>query len=334
MASLNDDPSYIGGEVSRFLIPAGWKFEGKVVWDFASTFPAQTHWRVSAPDGASAFENYPALLFYWDTNRNGIGFHPPVGSKYAGGIVEQPPKDVFAALQQYVLPAYRKDLLKARVVGTERLDKLAQYVHEHSFVLQGQTQQVMAGRVRFEYVVNGQPIEEDFIAAMSVIPSQFHTVDWRVVQLRSTRAPKGALDDVKSDRLVMERSIQPSLAWYNKLYQFSADANRARLAEIQATAERSRIFAQMTNEVNESRKQSFEKHIHDIGEQALVVDQYIRDVTPYNTTQGPPVELPSAYNHAWQGANGQYIMSNNPNYDPNTDPTSTQSGWVLLNRTR
>jgi hypothetical protein len=29
------------------------------------------------------------------------------------------------------------------------------------------------------------------------------------------------------------------------------------------------------------------------------------------------VELPSGYNHAWSNNNGEYIVSDNPNFNPN-----------------
>ena len=334
--TLMDDPAYIGGEVSHFLIPAGWKVDGAVHWDLASTFPAQVYLHVYDPKGPAAFGVFPALLYYWDTDRNNkLGYHPPLGSKYAGGIVREPVDDVFTAMHDFVIPAYRKDLLNARVVEKEKLPKLSKWVFDHNFGLPGQTQVVKSGRVRFEYQLNGQDVEEDLIAALSVKRDpQSKTFDWRISSIISTRGPKGTLDELKMTRLVMQRSTVQSLAWYNKLLQLAEMGNRAKLAEIRAVGERSRIFAQMNNQVSDARKKLFEDTQRGNAERALVADQYIRDVTPYSTTQGPPVELPSAYGHAWQGNNGQYIMTNDPIYNPNSDPNNVHAGWTELQRAK
>ena len=291
---MKDDPSYIGGDVVTFLIPAGWKVDGGVHWDMASTYPAQVGTYIYDPNGARWFGVYPSLLYYWDDRNNRLGYHPPVGSKYAGGVVEPPIEDVFKAIQQVVVPTFRKELAHARVVETEKLPKLAKFVFDHSFGLPGQMQTVTAGRMRFEYQVNGQTVQEDVTAALTLRPNpQFKVMNWNISSIISTRGVKGSLDDLKMTRLIMQRSTRFDLKWYNKLLQFSLAANRAKLAEIMATAERSRIFAQMTNEVNNRASRCLKTRSTATLDAQLAFDQYIRDVTPYNTTSGPPVELPA-----------------------------------------
>jgi len=47
-------------------------------------------------------------------------------------------------------------------------------------------------------------------------------------------------------------------------------------------------------------------------------DNYIKGVNDYrNPNTGDTVELPSGYDNAYTNGNGQYIMSNNANFDPN-----------------
>ena len=186
--------------------------------------------------------------------------------------------------------------------------------------------------MRFEYEDHGQVIQQDIYAAWLAIQvnQRFNTMDWHIGLIISEQAPKGMLDQVKAYRFEMQRSTMPNIQWYNKLFQFSEAANQQKIKEIAATAERSRIFAEMTNEVNEQRKEQFENYQKSTSDQALAFDQYIRDVTPYNTPNGPPVELPNSYSNAWQGTNGQYIMTNDPNYNPAADPNNQQSGWTQL----
>jgi hypothetical protein len=333
-AKLMDDPSYIGGEVWHFLVPAGWKTEGGVRWDLSATYPATTQMRVFDPNSAEGFELNPMLMFTWSLNQNSpLGYHPQVGSKYAGGIYEPPVQDIYSAITKVVLPIYYKDLVSAnaRVVDKEELPKLAQLAVSRVIPLPGTQLNGTAARMRFEYDANGQTIQQDVYAAMTVqVNQQFKNVNWNISLIISQRAPKGMIDQVKTYRLVMQRSIVPNIQWYNKLYQFTESANRQRIKEIQAAAERSRIFAQMTDEVNEQRKEQFENYQKSTSEQALAFDQYIRDVTPFSTPNGPPVELPNAYSNAWQGTNGQYIMTNDPTYNPAADPNNNQFGWTQL----
>ena len=333
MGRLMDDPEYIGGEVSRFLIPAGWKFDGKMAWDMAMTLPAQARWRAFDPHGPAEFEGYPTLLFTWRVNRNGLGPPlPPLGSKSAGGIFAQPVNDQFTAILQVVLPAYRKDLLKARVVDKEKLPKLAEYVFKHNFDAANNRQSVFAGRMRFEYTVDGQPVEEDVTAVLTLNAPQFGGSSWRISDIYTTRAPKGSIDEVRQLRMVMQRSLRPDFQWNQAMGQIALGANKAKIAEIQEIGRRSREAFNAANRASDAQKQAFEAHIKDIGDRALVVDQYIRDVTPYNSTQGPPVELPSGYNHVWQGNNGQYIQTNDPNYNPASDPNNQQYSWTKLSQ--
>ena len=171
-------------------------------------------------------------------------------------------------------------------------------------------------------------------AVLTLNAAQFNETSWRLSDIYTTRAPKGTIDDVKQLRQVMQRSVQPNFQWHQAMGQIALGANKAKLAEIQEIGRRSRAAADAANQASDAQKRQFEAHIKDIGDRALVFDQYIRDVTPYTTTQGPPVELPSGYNHIWQGNNGQYIQTNDPNYNPASDPNVQQYSWTKLSQAR
>ena len=57
--------------------------------------------------------------------------------------------------------------------------------------------------------------------------------------------------------------------------------------------------------------------------------QYIRGVENYKDESGGTYELPSSYNTAWKGNNGEIILTNETNYNPNIG--STQN-WEQLNK--
>jgi hypothetical protein len=59
----------------------------------------------------------------------------------------------------------------------------------------------------------------------------------------------------------------------------------------------------------------------------------MRGIARYDIGGGEHVELPNNYQHAWRGENGQYIVSNDPLYNPNTDPNSG-TNWTQLQQAR
>jgi hypothetical protein len=53
------------------------------------------------------------------------------------------------------------------------------------------------------------------------------------------------------------------------------------------------------------------------------VDKY------YNPIEQKPVELPSGYENAWSNALGEYILSNDPSFNPNIGSTVD---WQIMKR--
>jgi hypothetical protein len=49
----------------------------------------------------------------------------------------------------------------------------------------------------------------------------------------------------------------------------------------------------------------------------------------YESPTGGEVRLPSGYNHAWVNKNGEYVVSDNPNYNPNQ---GSNISWDELKR--
>jgi len=119
MFTLNDDPQHIGGPVSKFLIPVGWKTDGGLVWDMSSARPAQIKLKVYDPTGRRLLI-YPALFYY---STRSPQMRP--GTKYLGRVIQQPPSDQFEALKM-VIAAYRPDVSNATFVETEKLPKMSQ----------------------------------------------------------------------------------------------------------------------------------------------------------------------------------------------------------------
>jgi len=57
--------------------------------------------------------------------------------------------------------------------------------------------------------------------------------------------------------------------------------------------------------------------------------QYIRGVDEYKTPDGRPVELPSGYNHVYTNGQGEYVLSNEPGFNPNA---YSNQNWTRLEK--
>ena len=58
---------------------------------------------------------------------------------------------------------------------------------------------------------------------------------------------------------------------------------------------------------------------------------YMRGVTPYKSTDGHVMKLPSGYTNAWENANGEVILTNTNGYDPNRE---LNGNWREINKVR
>lgn len=74
----------------------------------------------------------------------------------------------------------------------------------------------------------------------------------------------------------------------------------------------------MSDQVSEEKMQQFKERgdVYDkvsqkFSDNTLGIDRY------FNPHEEKEVELPSGYNHAWCNNNGEYIMSDDPNFNPN-----------------
>ncbi len=332
---LQDDPRGIGGEVARWLIPAGWKVDGGMIWDLSNNYPAQVNIRIYDPNSLAAFGTYPAMYFCWSADNRAF----PQGTKYGGELVEPPVKDQFEALTKVVLPTVRHDLVQARIVETEKLPKLSQLIFNNLPPGPHAQSLISSGRARFEYDVKGQPVVEDFyIVYRQDVNPRLRFESWYVENLTSVRGPKDQIDKLREMHDVMLRSAIPNLAWYSDysklvIGRFKQETIAALRAGAAAKAQADRAHA-----VSDAEREQYEKYQQNQDNISEARAETMRGETPYLNSDGSRVVLPSEYGHAFSDGNGQFIVSNDPNYNPNSDPnlhstfTQLQQAPTLPNR--
>jgi hypothetical protein len=139
------------------------------------------------------------------------------------------------------------------------------------------------------------------------------------------RAPQGRLDE--QDRLfkLIASTIRVEPKWQAAVGQFIAQLTQA---DQQRKATNKKIrddffihAAEVTNGVTANMMAGAEAS-------AAGQSQLIRQVQTYrNPDTGATFELSNQYNHAWLNGNNEYIMSDNPSFNPNS---SLNGSWTEL----
>jgi hypothetical protein len=319
--------------------------KGGVIWkpNLATPQLFRIHWG-DAQD-VRAFDLYPSPSFAWSNAvAQGRGNVQP-GQVWAGFIVEKTPDDAFEAFNTVIVKLIRADLAQAQVVKQEKLPAVAKQVYDQINTDPNTSYSVRAGRETFEYQLNGQTVQEVVTGVMEASASRVNNPNglqyWTVVNASSRRAVKGQLDQLAPIEQVMAQSLQINPDWLQKVnaqnqqrYQQALGAQRQQLANQQAqfNATEARIASQSA--ANDAQHASYWAHSADLARQSENEADVQREVSPWQASDGTTYKLPTAYGHAWSGANGEIIMNNDPNYNPNSDPSLTSNTtWTPMEQT-
>ncbi|MBV8495215.1 MAG: hypothetical protein JO361_00385 [Gammaproteobacteria bacterium] len=179
---------------------------------------------------------------------------------------------------------------------------------------------VEAARVRASATADkGEPIDEWWSAAIVVHPvpvaGRGVAYDWHAEQITVFQTPKGKLDG------------------YDKLYRVMATSVRID-PQFQAwnSGFVNQIYTQWAREVQKQNAMvaAFQQHVIETIQgvtanqqrgsmvAAYGADQLVRGVQTFrDPSTGRTVELSNLYDHAWANGNDKYIVTDDPNFNPN-----------------
>lgn len=318
------DQQGTGSEAFSFLMPADWKFSGGLIWLTDNPgMPATAAFTVSNPKGSEVFEVFPNQPFFWSTDQGSLILHP-VGSKYFGNEVH-PILNANQAMREIVLPRFRRGSGNIQIIKEEPVPELAKVVSAAAQKQPGLSMNFDAAKVRIEYNLAGKIMEEEIYAVVEAYTypiqswgSYVYNTNWTVSYIFSYKAEKGKLDAAAKIFETITYSFQVNKYWYNKYVQLVEFLIRNQIQRINNIGEFSRKLAQMSNEIREDNLKSWYDRQAVNDRIAKDFSQYVRGVDEYyDPIEERPVELPSGYENAWTNANGEYIISDNPNYNPN-----------------
>ena len=309
------------------MIPSTWKFEGNVVLGggkggcFADLFALSM--KATSADGAIVFQAAPDYSWqYADDPSIMQSLNDPkrraLGADHKPCPVARPQKaeDYF---RQNVLTLFPSG---ATVVSIEPYPALNEIVRQRQGLPPGDgttgATRTEAIRARMAFQKDGKDLEEWVAVAMLVNISRAGRgsfYDSHATSLVALTAPKGKLD--ANDKLfkVIVSSLRPQPQWV-------AYANRQLTTLYQAEAQKEatidKIHAQLLQNEIATIQGVTDNMMRGATVSAMQADQNIRNVQTFrDPTTGNRMELSNQYDHAWLNGSNEYVMSDDPNFNPN-----------------
>jgi hypothetical protein len=323
-----------GLEAFSLMVPEGWQVRGGVTWvPQRPSTPSQIGVQIFNPSGLEAFEAIPNLYFSWSVNSMSQMLSP-FGKMVFGYEVCQP-MPAREAMRKSVLPRYRKysDLT---IVGEGPAQELVQAV------MQNQTNSSQGGqysfdsvRMRLHYSINNQPVAEEISGISEYnripIPGMFGTseyVSWSMGYMTGFRAARDKLESFTDLYRAMFASIRINPAWLAVVQQVSQGLTNNTIRSIHQVGELSRQISRNFNQITDMNMQGWQERSASQDRISENFSQNIQGVDPYfDPNTGQNVELPSGYTQAWSTPLGEYLVSDDPNFNPNIGSTQT---WTQL----
>lgn len=321
----------------RVMIPTTWQLQGSIRTMgglggcFADMESISIH--AQSADGSLVFEAMPDLTWQYADDPQTVHTMMQEGQAYAkGGIKPCPvmPPQRAADFLRKIIPKYYAD---AHIVSVDAYPQLDQFVRQRlGLPLKGGANEgpvrTDAARARLEYEHDGRTIEQwvtvgEWMRAYS--SGRGNVYDCHATMLMSFSAPKGQLDGNESLFRLIAFNISHDPQW-----DAHSNAMIARLYQQQQVeeAKRSQIIAQFQKQVADTVSEVTATAQRGADQAAFGEDQVIRGVQTFRNPQtGETFELSNLHDHAWMDGNNQYIMSDDPNFNPNGQ---VDGSWTQL----
>ena len=310
------DAQGTGLEMFRMLAPVGWQLQGGCRWLLDNPgMPAVINIQLCNPQGAEAFEILPNLNFTWNNNPiTRMMF--PVGSRYFGAEVRAP-MNVLDAFHQFVLPRYRSSMRDFQILKEELQPDLPRLVKSEAPISGGWAE---GARVRIRYTGQAGQLEEEIYGVVEVFRTPNEVFFWWVDYLFSFRTAAGRLDATADLFLVMIESFQLNPHWYaayKSIIQYLAQQQIQRIHHIGQIGE---IMARTGREIREQNLNDWYARQATYDRLATDHSRAIRDVEAFfDPHREEVIELPAGYGHAWANNLGEYILTDEANFNPNLE---------------
>jgi hypothetical protein len=341
MVTLSTAPNTQPQPGIEMLIPSTWEFKGEAQVGtgrsgcFCDAFP--TVWEAKSADGTTRFQGIPNYSWqYTDDPQEMQKLNDPNRrQKAADGKVCPVSKPLTA--EQF----FRENLMGLLPTGTtivsiEPYPELNQRARQQWGLGPNDTGnsgvRTDAIRARVELQKDDKAIEAWLTAA--VVMRTFRVgrgnlYDLHAIDLMSFTAPKGKL--AGNDKLlrVMMTSIRVTPEYGAFVNQYIAS-----YYQMQAKKEAmiDQINARLANDITQTYMQISANAARGSQQSFMEADQNIRGVQTFrDPSTGHTMELSNQYDHAWLNGANEYVMSDDPNFNPNAQ---LSGNWNQLQAVR
>jgi hypothetical protein len=283
--------------------------------------PAVTQFRVWNPKGTEEFCIFPNQAFFWTDNSGTLQLFP-AGSRYFGNEVKELLNPV-DALRNVVIPRFRANVQGLKIVKEEEISNV---VLPSGMSSQSPLQtSTKAGKIRIEYTENGKVYEDEIYCIVEAtyypLQSMFSTytnIMWGVNYIGSFRAEKGKLDGNAEIFQTISNSVTLNIKWFNTYIQVIEYLIKMQIQQINSIGQLGSIIAQTGSEIRQENLELYYQREAMNDRVSTQFSEYVRGVDSYyDPLEEKTVELPTGYDNVWVNNLGEYVLSDNPNYNPN-----------------
>lgn len=291
-------------------LPAGWQAQGGVLWDQNAPCGATPsfRWQARSADGSQLLTLHPAEAWTWDN----LGMPPTQGNC---------PRAPITNVRQYLESFVQRHRPGARILDYRERPDLVRTPPPAGG--SGMQMRKDGGELLIAYAGQGGERRESVAAVVlftlttmqGVMPGEVRQFLSGIAASPVTlSAPAGALDMNLMTRFAQSGQTDP--AWQARM-----DKHNRVIAQqnMQGARQRGQIIADTNREISDMQMRGWEDR------QATNDRIHARNVdaatgtTRYDDPNSGQVRLDSNYDNAWRTSDGDYLQSNDPNFDPNRD---------------
>ena len=321
---------------ASLLVPAHWQADGATQWnikDYCNT--VLTSFKAEAPDG-HAFEVFPEFNWKWADNTTALKLDFAQKQQMGAHACDvMPPMSAADYL--------RRNLVRARpgaqIVSTEPLPKLLAGLQQQARAAERQAAQLGLHeqirpdlvRARLKYDINGLAVEE-WIVVKTVtlgITGPFGVSYSCNATAIAERAPAGELDASQKLFDLILSTIRVNSEWQRRM---TNNAQTMQQIELQGVRDRSAIISKNADEIRNIQRQGYDAQQQSQDRTYAQLSESVRGVETYrNPSSGETIELSNQFGNAWVNNRGEYLLSDQPGFDPSV---ALRENWTALERLR
>jgi len=331
------------------LVPADWKVEGGIQWNpkwqCLYSEMVTNRLRVTSPDGRYAFELFPDYGANWNQDPVNVQAQRQMIAQGQKACPLAQPFNARDFITRIFLPGFRpgaqvvnvqQDPAPARALYQDTVNKIGNLMRQNNVRMSTDAAKVL---VRYR---GG---EEMVLAttAMSTMQGPSPSAGARgqvgyataytlnASRVVAYRTPPGEMQSMERIFGTMLSSIHLNPAWQKALNDL---IQRISNITLKGVIDRHNIWRNAMNEIGEIRMKSWQNVEASQDHIAKMWSQAIRDVADYYDPETQTkVELPWGYDNVWSSGLDEYLLTDIPGFNPNSD-IQTSRTWTEMKAIR